>query len=129
MQSRFVRRAIRRRLRRGMLVDLKRQRHRKRRAFAEHAFHRDGAVHLLDELLHDRHAEARALILRAGALLFLCKRLKKLVVHKIFAHTDARITYCKAECRRVFVTGNLLRIRFNRAVFFIVFCRVAEQIQ
>lgn len=71
VQSRFVRRAIRRRLRRGMLVDFKRQRHRKRRAFAEHAFHRDGAVHLLDELLHDRHAEARALILRAGALLFL----------------------------------------------------------
>ena len=70
-------------------------------------FNGDGAVHELNDVLCDRHAETRAAVFVIAAAVFLCERIEDLR-DEILLHSDTRILYRQFQCRMVAVNSHAL---------------------
>ena len=84
------------------------------------AVHRNGPFHLVHQLLHDGHAQARAVIVRPRALVLLGKGLENVIL-EVLPNADSRIFNDEAAACRPLPEGSLLRPHKYGAVGPVIF--------
>ena len=109
-------------------VDFKRDDNVERGAFALRAFNGNGAAHLVDEVLGDRHAQPRAAVFRTRRLGFLRERLEQLL-KEVLRHSDAGVTAFELDERCIAFAGDFPASDEYLPVRLVVLDRVAQDVR